>query len=335
MKIPTKKEKGLWESIDTTNDSWGFAKSDSNWKSPKDIIQNLISVVSKGGTYMLNIGPKEDGSIPILAKNTLEQTGTEILKYKEIIYGSKPSPFTSSFSWGDCVTKDTDLYVFVTNKSAPNRIILPGVTSKVTSAELLNSKIPVTIKQNDLYLKCDLPQNNNDELLQVVKISFSEKPKEFSSALLVDGINETTLETVFGEVQNVDFTEVRWMEKFGEWKYAEIITGWKTNESVATWNITIAKPGRYKVFIEYACDSSCENSEFEIKQNSQTCAFTAQSTGIENHLNRKRIKRYRFMNQGIGSLQFAQKGLTHIHLKSRLVKNDGAVFINKIILKPY
>ena len=53
-----------WESCMTLNDSWGYQAADDNWKSPKTVIRNLITCARDGGNYLLNIGPKPDGSIP-------------------------------------------------------------------------------------------------------------------------------------------------------------------------------------------------------------------------------------------------------------------------------
>ena len=61
MEIPLENVEGLWESVDVTNDSWGYAWYDQNWKTPKQIVMNLVSTVARGGTYMLNVGP--DGHV--------------------------------------------------------------------------------------------------------------------------------------------------------------------------------------------------------------------------------------------------------------------------------
>ena len=53
-----------WESCMTLNDSWGYQKADDDWKTPKTVIRNLITCARDGGNYLLNIGPKPDGSIP-------------------------------------------------------------------------------------------------------------------------------------------------------------------------------------------------------------------------------------------------------------------------------
>ena len=64
MEVPPRNAEGLWESCDTSNDSWSYAWYDQNWKDSKEIIHRLVSTVGRGGTYLLNIGPTGDGSVP-------------------------------------------------------------------------------------------------------------------------------------------------------------------------------------------------------------------------------------------------------------------------------
>ncbi len=88
--IPNEPVAGLWESIDTHNISWGYSKLDINWKTDREIIHRLIRVITKGGNYMLNIGPKGDGSIPEASEYYLRKTGEWVKKNAEAIYGSSP-----------------------------------------------------------------------------------------------------------------------------------------------------------------------------------------------------------------------------------------------------
>jgi len=61
MEVPLENVEGMWESVDTTNDSWAYAWYDEYWKSPKEILHRLIACVERGGTYMLNVGPTGKG----------------------------------------------------------------------------------------------------------------------------------------------------------------------------------------------------------------------------------------------------------------------------------
>jgi alpha-L-fucosidase len=78
-----------WESCMTMNDTWGFKKSDNNWKSSEMLIKNLVDIVSKGGNYLLNIGPTSEGLIPAPSVERLKETGEWIKVNGEAIYSVK------------------------------------------------------------------------------------------------------------------------------------------------------------------------------------------------------------------------------------------------------
>ncbi|WKX76768.1 alpha-L-fucosidase [Zobellia laminariae] len=101
MNIPIKNIGGLWETVDVTNDSWGYAWYDQNWKSPKRILKSIISTVARGGTYMLNVGPAPDGTIPAEAQESLKTSGEWISKYPQVIYKTGSSPWGHALPWGD------------------------------------------------------------------------------------------------------------------------------------------------------------------------------------------------------------------------------------------
>lgn len=85
MEVPLENIDGLWESVDVTNDAWGYAWYDQNWKSPKLILKNLISTVARGGTYMLNVGLDGTGDIPDMVSKTLQASGKWITRYPQVI----------------------------------------------------------------------------------------------------------------------------------------------------------------------------------------------------------------------------------------------------------
>jgi alpha-L-fucosidase len=71
MEVPPRNMEGLWETCDTTNDSWSYAWYDQNWKDAKEILHRLVSTVGRGGTYLLNVGPDGTGRIPAQATKYL------------------------------------------------------------------------------------------------------------------------------------------------------------------------------------------------------------------------------------------------------------------------
>lgn len=96
MEVPNANVEGIWETVDTTNDSWAYAWYDNYWKTPKEILNRLVSCVGRGGTYMLNIGPKGDGTVPELATRTLRDAGQWIKRYPQVVYGTDASPWQHS-----------------------------------------------------------------------------------------------------------------------------------------------------------------------------------------------------------------------------------------------
>jgi alpha-L-fucosidase len=91
--IPNEVSTEAWEVPATLNHTWGFRRDDKDWKSPGDVIFKLVDVVSKGGNYLLNVGPMADGTIPQAAQDVLRMVGEWLRINGEAVYGARPTPF--------------------------------------------------------------------------------------------------------------------------------------------------------------------------------------------------------------------------------------------------
>ncbi len=91
--IPRTVTPGAWETAATINETWGYKKDDHHWKSPEDICFKLVNIVSKGGNYLLNVGPDSDGSIPQPSQDILRKVGAWLKVNGEAIYGAGRTPF--------------------------------------------------------------------------------------------------------------------------------------------------------------------------------------------------------------------------------------------------
>jgi alpha-L-fucosidase len=134
--ISVGKIKREWETPVTMNDTWGFKKNDSNWKSPEIIIRQLAATSSRGGNYLLNVGPTALGEIPPPSVERLAEVGKWMRVNEESIRGTSAGPFPYDQPWGVITSKPGKLYLHVFTWPG-NQLAFYGLKSKVRSAKLL------------------------------------------------------------------------------------------------------------------------------------------------------------------------------------------------------
>ena len=179
QKIPNQNEmEGInWETCMTMNGSWGW-RDDNKWKSTETLIQNLVDIASKGGNYLLNVGPKPDGTFPVESIQRLKEIGDWMDVNGEAIYGTKASPF-GLFPWGRCTQKEikgnTILYFSVFDWPANGSLSIPGVKNQVVSARLLASKNKVKTSLKTDGIQIDLPSKAPDKIASVIKLELKGK----------------------------------------------------------------------------------------------------------------------------------------------------------------
>ena len=91
--IPNRVVPGVWETPATLNHHWGFVSYDQAWKTPAELLYKLVDIVSKGGNYLLNVGPDATGVIPRPSQDALRAVGRWLKLNGEAIYGAGPTPF--------------------------------------------------------------------------------------------------------------------------------------------------------------------------------------------------------------------------------------------------
>src|ERR1051325_6461315 len=140
-----------WESCMTLNDSWGYHAADFNWKNPTTVIRNLITCARDGGNYLLNIGPKPDGTIPEESVRILSTVGEWMAKNGATIYQSDPcQPRRGNYL--SFTRKGNTLYAHV-HYWPGETVVIGNLLNKVLSAKFFATGEPVRFQQDDYRIK--------------------------------------------------------------------------------------------------------------------------------------------------------------------------------------
>jgi alpha-L-fucosidase len=176
QKIPANGIPGKdWETCMTMNSTWGYKSFDNNWKSTETLLHNLIDIASKGGNYLLNVGPTSEGVIPQPSVDRLKEIGAWMKVNGEAIYDTTASPFTNQLAWGRCTKKVTrngaTLYLHVFDWPSDGKLIVPALAGKVQSAKLLatGEKLAVNTNPNG-ELVVSLPATAPDKISSTIKV---------------------------------------------------------------------------------------------------------------------------------------------------------------------
>ncbi|MCX7013729.1 MAG: alpha-L-fucosidase [Candidatus Sumerlaeota bacterium] len=166
-----------WEACMTMNDSWGYHKSDRNWKTPDQIIRNLITCAGGGGNYLLNIGPKPDGSIPAPSVAILNAVGEWMDRYGATICTSEPCAVTRS-RCAQFTRAGKTLYVHVHSWPGEGWGI-GGLKCKVKAARIYSKGPSLKFEQDRLRLRfLNLPANAPYRRIPVLALECSAAPAQ-------------------------------------------------------------------------------------------------------------------------------------------------------------
>ena len=178
------------------DETWGYRSWQERGNAQDKVnekIASLIKVISRGGNYLLNIGPRGDGSVVEFEKEVLLKMGAWTNANAEAIYATKANPFPHAFSWGDITTRDNSLYLFVRKDN--QAIDLNGFNGKITDVSVLASGEKCRYQQNlkSNSVQISLPENPENIPVTVLKVSFEDRftvlPKDIVSTGLLTAEN--------------------------------------------------------------------------------------------------------------------------------------------------
>ena len=164
-----------WEACMTMNGSWGYQRADDDWKSPKTIVRNLITCARDGGNYLLNIGPRPDGSIPEESVRILTAVGKWMEKNGDSIYTAEPCRVTRSAN-ALFTRKGNTLYMHV-HFWPGDYVAISGLTAQVKSARLYATGRSLKFDQDRFRTRfTGLPGSAPDDPVTTIAIECDSEP---------------------------------------------------------------------------------------------------------------------------------------------------------------
>ncbi|TWT82629.1 Alpha-L-fucosidase [Planctomycetes bacterium CA13] len=260
-----------WETCMTLNTTWGFSDHDHAWKSDETLIRNLIDIASKGGNYLLNIGPKGDGSVPEESIKSMRTIGKWMNTNGEAIYGTTASPFKNLPFEGRCTCKPGNLYFHVFDWPADGKLLVP-MTNTIRKAYLLSAPdkaLTVTSTENGQIIS--LPAKSSDQIATVVVTEIAGEPDVIVPSA------QPILQSADG-VLKLDATEAVLLGELRlERKHQHPNIGfWLHSADSVEWPIKISQAGKFAVTAGIAAEAS---GTFEIIVGDQKLRAKAPRTG--------------------------------------------------------
>ncbi len=262
--IPATGFKGrLFEVCMTMNDSWGYKAHDQNWKPAADITRKLIDIASKGGNFLLNIGPDAEGVVPAPSVERLQESGRWVRANGEAIHGTTASLFRQ-LPWGRSTTKGNIIYLHVFDWPEDGRLVVPGVKSPLRRATLLASGQGVAADRSGAELVLKLTGPAPDPVATVIKLEFADRPVIDQPAPGPDAAGVIELPAGLAAVINAYEDNARLVGRGPDAR----IEGWRHAKTTLRWEFAVPAPGTFAVEADAATRGSatvaaaCEKSEF-------------------------------------------------------------------------
>ena len=166
--IPRQEDFRLWETCMTINNTWAYNKNDHEFKSEQTLIRSLIEVASRGGNFLLNVGPQPDGQIQPEFQQRLRAIGDWLTLNGDSIYGTTYGP-VQSVAGLRTTANDKSIYVHVFDWPA-STLEIAGIEDRVLSARLLANGRALTFRQTEDKLQIDLPPQAPDPNASVIAL---------------------------------------------------------------------------------------------------------------------------------------------------------------------
>ena len=286
-----------WESCMTMNNHWGYNKADQNWKSTQVLIRNLIDCASKGGNYLLNVGPTSEGLIPGPSVERMAEIGQWMKVNGESIYGTTASPF-KKLAFGKCTQKPGKLYLHVFQWPRDGKLLVP-VANQVKKAYLLaQPTVELKAEKSDAGQTLIVPAAAPDANASVVVVEIEGAADVLASSPALrqaaDGSMNLPAEEAITHGGQI---------KFEGGSNRDCIGFWLNPSDWVEWQFDVTKPGKFQATAEVASQGT---GSFAVAVGDQKLNAKAPNTGDYG----------KFQSVVLGVIDLAKPGKTTLSVKA-------------------
>jgi len=306
-----------WETPQTLNTTWGYSKFDQQWKTPGNVIQRLVEIVSKGGNYLLNIGPMADGTIPPPSVATLQKVGAWMQKNGESIYGTSACPL-ADFPWGRCTVRERKIYLHVFSWPGDAVLRISGLRNEILAAyPLVNPSQKLPAGRENGAITITLPARSLDENDTVVVMEIAGKPAVDPSLVTQDTDSALELDYLTAE------TAGRAVKRFNR-DGGFHISKWTGPADSIAWHVLVSVPGSYKVSIRYAARSDWAQSKYVVAVGTQSLGAAVEPTGDW----------FQYKKFDLGEVRFPKAGEYAVSIRPAATSDHNLMYFQSLKLAP-
>ncbi|MBZ5586081.1 MAG: alpha-L-fucosidase [Acidobacteriia bacterium] len=238
-----------WETPVTMNDTWGFKKDDQNWKAPSVLIRQLVRIASKGGNYLLNVGPTSEGEIPPPSVERLAEVGKWLKVNGESVQATGPNPFPYNLEWGYVTTGPNRIYLHVVEWPGKD-VAVYGIKNKIQRAWLLADagRKRLAVKQEskpalDYYsATIQVPAAAPDKYDSVIALETSGVPEVIKTLSQQPG-GGVSLDGYLGQLHKASSASTLSINTSG------MLGGWVDAKDWVSWDFKTFQPATYEVAV--------------------------------------------------------------------------------------
>lgn len=315
--IPGQVRPGVWETPATINNTWGYEKNDQNWKTPRELITKLIDIASKGGNYLLNIGPEADGTVPQPSVDNLHTVGRWLKVNGEAIYATDASPMARQPRNLRFTQKGKTLYVHVLRWPENGVLNVPILNGPAKARLLAAPKTKLKTAATATGLQVFLPAAAPDTVASVLALELKE-PVRLAPVLPrkqeADGILRLPAEDV----------EILGKDARLEGDEEPNIGYWTNPRDALQWKAQVDKPGAFSFTLNQSVDPEFAGAEYEVTVGGQVLRAKAVTTDGWSD--------YRAVS--LGTVHLTVPGVVTVSVRPVQVPRGAVMNLRSVVLSP-